>query len=321
MPHCVESHDINNFENYCYGDGEVERFFGNDLSLDQEPTEPSSPQQFNSLLHTEEVAISQSKVLEELRTFYSDTCTMLNSKTITVQRDIGIFWYVQQREKIDLREHNINVIFAGEAAADAGGPHYEFLTLCIGNFSSHPVVYRTQNVFFLRNSPLDCLSRTCFTLRHLTALSIMKLGRGPECLNYIIVLKLFEQDLPERLPASCFQEFENSINQIGNCEYDILLHLNIISVKDNAVNKRRFIVTHTLIEPAGGIQEFKNSLLSIAPTILNPSNYSVMKDLFVAPTVQIDIQSILKLFVFKQEVQEGSNEKRVIVHYAIFKYI
>ena len=37
-----------------------------------------------------------------------------------------------------------------------------------------------------------------------------------------------------------------------------------------------------------------------------------MKDLFVASTVQIDIQSILKLFVFKREVEEGSNEKRVI---------
>ena len=67
-----------------------------------------------------------------------------------------------------------------------------------------------------------------------------------------------------------------------------------------------------MIEPASGIQEFKNGLLSIAPTVLNPSNYSVMKDLLVASTVQIDIQSILKLFAFKREVEEGSNEKRLI---------
>ena len=90
----------------------------------------------------------------------------------------------------------------------------------------------------------------------MTALRIMKIGRGPESLNDIIVLKLFEKDLPERLPASCFQEFETSINQIGNSEYDILLDLNIVPVKDNAINKRRFIVTRTLIEPASGIQEF-----------------------------------------------------------------
>ena len=37
-----------------------------------------------------------------------------------------------------------------------------------------------------------------------------------------------------------------------------------------------------------------------------------MKDLFVASTVVIDIQSILKLFVSKREVEEGSNEKLVI---------
>ena len=45
---------------------------------------------------------------------------------------------------------------------------------------------------------------------------------------------------------------------------------------------------------------------------LQPSNYSVMKDVFVESTVQIDIQSILKLFLFEQEFEEGSNEKRVI---------
>ena len=53
MSHCVESHDISNFENYCYGDEEVERFFGNDLSFDQDSIEPSSLQQLKSLLHTE----------------------------------------------------------------------------------------------------------------------------------------------------------------------------------------------------------------------------------------------------------------------------
>ena len=37
-----------------------------------------------------------------------------------------------------------------------------------------------------------------------------------------------------------------------------------------------------------------------------------MKDLFVASTVLIDIQSILKLFVSKREVEEGPNEKRMI---------
>ena len=45
---------------------------------------------------------------------------------------------------------------------------------------------------------------------------------------------------------------------------------------------------------------------------LQPSNYSVTKDVFVASTVQIDIQSILKLFLFKREFEEGSNEKRMI---------
>ena len=76
----------------------------------------------------------------------------------------------------------------------------------------------------------------------------------------------------------------------------------MVPVKDNVVNKNRFIATCTsLTESTSEIQQFKNELLSIAPTILNPSNYSVMNDLLFASTVQIDIQSILKLFLFKRE--------------------
>ena len=48
MPHCLESHDISNFENYCYGDEEAERFLENNLSFDQEPAEPSSPKKLKS---------------------------------------------------------------------------------------------------------------------------------------------------------------------------------------------------------------------------------------------------------------------------------
>ena len=46
---------------------------------------------------------------------------------IIVRRDIWRFWYVLQ--KTDFREHDVNIIFAGEAAADAGDLHYAFLTL------------------------------------------------------------------------------------------------------------------------------------------------------------------------------------------------
>ena len=121
----MESHDISNFEIYCYLYKEVERFFRNDVSFDQEPIELSSSQHLNILLHTEEVAVSQSKVLEELRTCYSDKYTKCNSKTIIVQRDIGKFWYLLQRQKIDFTEHNINDIFFKEAAAD-GAKQYFF---------------------------------------------------------------------------------------------------------------------------------------------------------------------------------------------------
>ena len=97
MLHCIESHDINNFEHFCYGDEEVQKSFENDLSFHQKPTEPSSPQQLNGTLHRVKVTKSQCKVLEESRTFYSDTGTKLNSKTTIVQHSIERFWYMLHR--------------------------------------------------------------------------------------------------------------------------------------------------------------------------------------------------------------------------------
>ena len=49
MPHYMESHDIDNFEHYYYGDEELEKFFENYLSFDQAPTEPS-PQSRKTLV-------------------------------------------------------------------------------------------------------------------------------------------------------------------------------------------------------------------------------------------------------------------------------
>ena len=78
----------------------------------------------------------------------------------------------------------------------------------------------------------------------------------------------------------------------------------MVPVKDNVVNKSRFIATCTsLTESTSEIQEFKNEFLSRALTILNPSNYSVINNLLFASAVQIDIQSILKLFLFERELE------------------
>ena len=114
------------------------------------------------MLHTEEATKSQSKVLEELRRFYCDTCSKLNSKMIIVQGNTEKFWYVLQKQKIDFRERNVNIFLPGKQP-DAGGLYYKFLTLYMRNFSSNPVVYGYKIMCFSKSHRWSACQKLIFS--------------------------------------------------------------------------------------------------------------------------------------------------------------
>ena len=60
-------------------------------------------------------------------------------KSIIIQRDPDRFWSFLFRQTLNVREHDINVRFAREAAADCGGPLRE-LTLAMHRFCDIPSI-------------------------------------------------------------------------------------------------------------------------------------------------------------------------------------
>ena len=63
-------------------------------------------------------------------------------KCVLVHRESKRFWDILCRQKFDLSIHDVNIRFAGEAAADTGGPLREFLTLSVQMFNC------LNNIFF-----------------------------------------------------------------------------------------------------------------------------------------------------------------------------
>ena len=67
-------------------------------------------------------------ILEIKERFY---CAPKKEKGIIIQRDPDRFWSVLLKQTLNVREHDIKVRLAGEAAADCGGSLREFLTLAM----------------------------------------------------------------------------------------------------------------------------------------------------------------------------------------------
>ena len=102
------------------------------------------------------------------------------------------FWDRLLRQRFDVTTRHVRVIFAGEAAADGGGPMREFLTLFCRQFPDLPgLVFGDNNNVFFKMLPVSVQGKQYFMLGQLCALAIIKIGRGPECLNPSVVKCLF----------------------------------------------------------------------------------------------------------------------------------
>lgn len=114
-----------------YGDDEVGRFFAGEI-VDDEVTPIVTPAA-NSIATTTAPSPGESSIfLSQCSATYNSTEKIL--KNVIVQRDLAKFWGVLLLQNFDLKRHILNIRFAGEAAADVGGPYREFLTSCMKNF-------------------------------------------------------------------------------------------------------------------------------------------------------------------------------------------
>ena len=122
-------------------------------------------------------------------------------KHIIIQRDPDRFWHLL-KQTFDLSQENILVRFAGEAAADLGGPPREFVTLAMATFSRFPgIIFGDSNSIGLKLIPEYLIKNQYFKLGQIIGLSILTINRGPECFNLMLVKSIFNVQFGDVLPA------------------------------------------------------------------------------------------------------------------------
>jgi len=172
---------------------------------------------------------NQPDLLVDLSTAYDEYVNREKTqKPVLVQRDKTLFWDIIFRQQFDIARHDIRVRFAGEAAADEGGPLCEFLTLCMKNFSKASLFIGSNSCLGFKNDVESNLKKKYFKIGQLVGLAIILMGRGPECIHPAIVRELFSEEQPTDSiePIDDYQICQN-IESIHRDNFDCLYDIDI----------------------------------------------------------------------------------------------
>ena len=119
--------------------------------------------------------MSISEIIQEAKTYHENAIT--SEKHLIVQRDKNRFWPVIFKQKFDLSTQKISVRFAGEAAADAGGPLREFLTLTMQQVCDIlGLLFGDNNALYFKTFPERKKKQEYHKIAQLVGLAVLNLG-------------------------------------------------------------------------------------------------------------------------------------------------
>ena len=277
------------------GDNEVDNFFKGS----KDPPET----QIKKIIHSETVDFKQ---LEEISKEFREKYDQLPESLVILQRSREKFFSVFFRNKMkDFSENNIRVMFAGECGVDNGGPLREFLRLAMTYFGSESnLVFGNPTCCFFKAEPMSCAERKYFYLGQLSAISIVEIGRGPECLHEGLVNAIFNKPviLDEDLDDLAFQE---EMKEIDGGNLDILYEQNITS-NDLESSKALYTNHYFILSRFAAINDYQSGIRSISPKILENAGNS---QFFLKNNKKINAKDVIKLLNYKDLAEPGSNER------------
>ena len=216
-----------------------------------------------------------------------------------MHRNPSKFWEVLLRQNINFWESDISIIWAGEQGADGGGLYKEFLLHSMENFPlTNQVFGRSQSLLFTA-IPEAVMHEKYHTLGQLSTLAILTIGRGPSCLNKLLVHTLFDvPDYSLMLPEEDLDgELGHYLKRIEEGDVSALVDAKIEPSKDLNRNKEMFINFYCIISRAAAIEQFRNGVNSISREIIERK--CCFKSFFVyeRPIIKLkDLRKFLSIY-------------------------
>ena len=173
---------------------------------------------------------------------------------------------------------SLKVRFAGEAAEDLGGPIREFLTLCMRRFPDlgFMVFGSSKSLCFTANAEA-VLADKYYKLGQITALSILTIGRGPECLHPAIARAMFQLKQPEVIENIEDTFITHDLEEISKGNYDPLFDANISTIGASVADlQRTFVLTKIVLTKFSAIKQFTDGISSLCNDLTSATFYQVI---------------------------------------------
>jgi len=210
---------------------------------------------------------------------------------------------------MNLETTKVNVIWAGEPGADGGGLYREFLLRSMANFPIlSGLIVGEEGAKFFTALPNAVTKQQYKMLGQITALSIIHINRGPECLHELLVNCLFKEKNPPDFSqfTNYDGEFKFHIDKIKEGNLDSLLEVNIPPDYHNPNNNiNSFGEYFFIISKFAAIEQYRKGIRSISRSILD--HPCCFKKYFIKGTPLCSLQQLRKELSYKRS-EEGSNE-------------
>ena len=163
---------------------------------------------------------------------------------------------------------------------------------------TNQVFGRSQSLLFTA-IPEAVMHEKYHTLGQLSTLAILTIGRGPSCLNKLLVHTLFDvPDYSLMLPEEDLDgELGHYLKRIEEGDVSALVDAKIEPSKDLNRNKEMFINFYCIISRAAAIEQFRNGVNSISREIIERK--CCFKSFFVyeRPIIKLkDLRKFLSIY-------------------------
>ena len=234
-------------------------------------------------------------------------------KHIIIQRDPDRFWHLLRKQTFDLSQENVLVRFEGEAAADLaadlGGPLREFLTLAMATFSQIPgIIFGDSNSINLKLIPEYLIKNQYFKLEQIIGLSILTIGRGPECFNLMLVKSIFNVHFEDVLPVFTDGFLSKKIEKIQSGDKNELYEYEILPSENIESDIRVFTLTYVILRNFSAIEQLTQGLGSIHESFIARENCNLMKTFLMESKNEVSVDQFLGFIEFKRDYEPNSNE-------------
>ena len=288
-----------NDASFYFGEDEVVRFLDkkNDCQSDDEICSPVKPEK------------SLQEFFSDIKERYEKSEDRRSLKHLIVERDIERFWTVFFEQSINFAKHNVRIRFACESGADAGGLIREFLTLTMRNFALAPgLLFGSSSSVCFKATPEKVLESRYFTLGQLAGMAIVNIGRGPQCINEMVVKAMFKKPYGDKLPEIDDLNLKHCLENIDKKDYNCLYEHNIVPTGNLKECKYLFTINYVVLSNFVATEQFKQGLVTIDTAFLLDENYEYVRSFLIENNDELSLDAFLNLLCFKNYFEPGSNK-------------